>query len=116
MKSIKKGELYRNLGGFLQTRGIELKEGAYSKRIEQACGILADAINAGQTGFEKARTEAGRTLEEVRQFIHEKTAPPTPPAPTPPSPAPNPLRAKKSAPRRSAAASTVRRKGQGRGS
>lgn len=75
MKRIEKDELYGNLSGFLNTKGIELKEGAYSKRIQQGCSILADLINIGQDGIEKAKTSADEGLDRLRQVIHEKTAP-----------------------------------------
>lgn len=104
MKRIKKDELYRNLDGFLKTKGVELKPGSYTDRIQRVCGLLSDVINAGQSGLERAREETEKRLEKVRQAIHEKTAPKVPPTPTPPpttapppnQPHPEPLRAKRS--------------------
>jgi hypothetical protein len=75
MKPIQKDELYENLGEFLKGKGIELKEGAYTKGIHAGCSLLADAINLSQTGFERARAGLDRKLDQVRQVIHEKTAP-----------------------------------------
>lgn len=87
MKQIDKGELYKHLCGFLETRGIELKEGSYTKRIEQGCGLLSEAINLGQKGITRAKTEVDEKLDQMRQVIHEKTAPKAPPAAaTPPPP------------------------------
>ena len=80
MKRIDEGELYQHLGEFLKAKGIELKEGAYTKRIEQGCTLLSEVINAGQSGIEKARTKAEKKLEQLRQVIHEKTAPKPPAA------------------------------------
>lgn len=80
MKTIQPGELFQHLSGFLSTRGIELKEGAYAKRIEQGCHVLTKAINVSQAGLEKAKTETGKKLDQVRQVIHEKTSPKVPPA------------------------------------
>ena len=97
MKKINTGELFEHLGEFLSAKGIELKEGAYSKRIQQGCEVLTSFINVSQAGLERAKTETGRKLDQVRQVIHEKTAPKPPPAPAPQAqPAPSP---KKPAPR-----------------
>jgi hypothetical protein len=99
MKKIKSGELFQHLGGFLSSKGIELKAGAYAKRIEQGCEVLTSFINVSQTGLQKARTETGKKLDQVRQVIHEKTAPkPAPAPPTPPPPRqPTPTLKRKSA-------------------
>ena len=75
MKPIQKDELYENLGRFLKTKGIELKEGSYTKGIHAGCSLLADAINLSQTGFERAQAGLDKSLDQVRQVIHEKTAP-----------------------------------------
>lgn len=87
MKRIEKDELYGHLGGFLKTKGIELKEGSYSQGIQKSCGILADMINLSQQGLERAKTELDKKADQLRQIIHEKTAPkPTPPPPGKPAP------------------------------
>jgi hypothetical protein len=91
MKPIEKHELYQNLSGFLKTKGIELKEGSYAHGIQKSCGLLADAINIGQEGFERAKVGIDRKLEQVRQVIHEKTAPkPATPAATAAAPPASP--------------------------
>ncbi len=107
MKPINKDELYQHLGDFLKSKGIELKDGGYAKRIQQSCGLLTDAINLGQAGLEKARAETGKKIGQLRQVIHEKTAPK--PQPTPPPAAKAPRRKTKPAPRATASKSAPRR-------
>ncbi len=75
MKPINKEELYQNLSGFLQTKGIELKEGTYTRRIQKGCNLLADVVNLAQEGLERAKTEVDKKLDQMRHVIHEKTAP-----------------------------------------
>ena len=77
MKPLDKKELYANLNDFLKNKGIELKEGSYSKGIEKSCSLLTDAINLGQQGLERAKTQIDKKLDQMRQVIHEKTAPKT---------------------------------------
>ena len=79
MKPIQKSELYGHLSGFLRSRGVDLKEGSYSQAIQRSCGILADVVNLGQQGLDRAKTELDKNLERMRQSIHEKTAPKSPP-------------------------------------
>jgi hypothetical protein len=79
MKPIDKDELFQNISGFLKTKGIELTDGSYANGIQKSCSLLADAINLGQQGFERAKTEVDKRLDQVRQVIHEKTAPKPPP-------------------------------------
>jgi hypothetical protein len=90
MNPIQKDELYENISQFLKSKGIELTEGSYTKGIHAGCSLLADAINLSQTGLERARVGLEKTkdgiekkLDQVRQVIHQKTAPPAPPPPTP---------------------------------
>ena len=78
MKPIQKDELYENLSHFLKGKGVELKEGPYTKGIHAGCSMLADAINLSQAGLERARTEFGQKVDQLRQVIHEKTAPKPP--------------------------------------
>ena len=99
MNPIRKDELYENISQFLKGKGIELKEGSYTKGVHAGCSLLADAINLSQTGLDRAKVGLEKTkegiekkLDQVRQVIHEKTAPAKPPvtaAPPPPPPAPN---------------------------
>jgi len=79
MKPIEKDELFNHLNGFLKTRGIELTDGSYANGIQKTCSLMADAINLGQQGFERAKTEFDKRLDQLRQVIHEKTAPKPPP-------------------------------------
>jgi hypothetical protein len=96
MNPIRKDELYENVSQFLKHKGIELKEGSYTKGIHAGCSLLADAINLSQTGLERAKVGLDKTrdgiekkLDRVRQVIHEKTAPKPPVSAAPPPPAPN---------------------------
>jgi len=89
MNPIQKDELYENISQFLKNKGIDLKEGSYTKGIHAGCSLLADAINLSQTGIERAKTGIEKKLDKVRQVIHEKTAPKPPVATSPPPPAPN---------------------------
>ena len=79
MQTIKKDELFRNLGDFLKSKGIELNEGSYTTRIQQGCNLLADAINATQKTVKKTKVKVDHALDQLRQTIHESTAPPPPP-------------------------------------
>ena len=83
MQTIKKDELFRNLGGFLKSKGIELNEGSYTKRIQQGCNLLSDAINATQKTVKQTKAQVDQALDKLRQSIHESTAP-SPPPPTKP--------------------------------
>jgi hypothetical protein len=78
MKQIQKDELYDHLSEFLKAKGIELKEGPYTKGIHAGCSMLADAINLSQAGLERARVGFERGMDQMRQVIHEKTAPKRP--------------------------------------
>jgi hypothetical protein len=89
MNPIRKDELYENISQFLKNKGIELKEGSYTKGVHAGCSLLADAINLSQTGIERAKTGIEKSLEQVRRAIHEKTAPKPPVMSTKPPPAPN---------------------------
>src|SRR5215831_11903795 len=75
MKPLEKDELYEHLHGFLKNRGVELKDGGYSQTIQKSCSLLSDAINAGQDGLSRAKVEVDKRLDQLRQVIHEKTAP-----------------------------------------
>ena len=85
MKTINKNELYEHLGDFLKSKGIELREGAYAKRIQQGCDLLSEVVNAGHSGLQRARVKAAKKLDQMRQLIHEKTAPKPPPVATSPA-------------------------------
>ena len=75
MKTIKKNELYESLGGFLKSKGIELKDGVYSNRINRACDLLTDAINETNRTMKRAKVKVDEKLDKLRQSIHEATAP-----------------------------------------
>lgn len=84
MKTIEKDELYNHLSQFLKNRGIEMKDGSYSQRIQQGCSLLTEAVNLTQQGMQKAKGQIDKRLDQMRQVIHEKTAPK--PAATAPPP------------------------------
>ena len=75
MKPIQRDEIYEHLSGFLKGKGIELKEGTYANSIQKGCTLLADAINLSQEGVSRAKVEVDKKLDQMRQVIHEKTAP-----------------------------------------
>ncbi len=100
MKHIEKDELYRHLSAFLRAKGIDLKEGSYTNFIHNGCKVLAEAVNLSQQGLERAKNGLNEKLGQVRQAIHQKTAPKPPPSqpaqPAPPAgPAPPKARKKK---------------------
>jgi hypothetical protein len=91
MNTIESKELFENLRGFLKSKGVELQEGSYTRRVQQACGLLTDAINLSHDAVQRGKRTVDTKLDELRQVIHEKTAPKaraTPPEP-PASPAPD---------------------------
>jgi hypothetical protein len=88
MKPIEKNEIYEHMSQFLRSKGIDMKEGTYTRRIQKGCSLLTDAVNLTQQGMEKAKTEIDKRLEQMRQVIHEKTAPKPPPVQPKPGPAP----------------------------
>jgi hypothetical protein len=75
MKQIRKDEIYNHLSEFLKGKGVELKEGPYTRGIHAGCSMLADAINLSQAGLERAKVGLERGVDQMRQVIHEKTAP-----------------------------------------
>jgi len=86
MKQINKDELYENLSHFLKGKGVDLTEGPYTRGIHAGCSMLADAINLSQAGLNRAKTGLERGMDQVRQVIHEQTAPKQPRAATTPPP------------------------------
>jgi hypothetical protein len=104
MNPIRKDELYDNISEFLKNKGIELKEGSYTKGIHAGCSLLADAINLSQTGLERAKTGIEKKLDQVRQVIHNKTAPKPPVSATRPTAGPNGKQRPASVPPRTAGA------------
>src|SRR5215831_19491103 len=84
MKKIGKEELFGNLKSFLKSKGIELQDGSYTKRLRQGCGFLTESINRSQATFGRAKAAMDKGLDNLRQTIHEQTAPRTPSASAPP--------------------------------
>jgi len=89
MKPIQKDELYKHLSQFLKNKGVELKEGSYTRGIHAGCSLLADAINLSQAGLDRAKAGLDKKLTQVRQVIHEKTAPTSRTTSAPPKAGPN---------------------------
>lgn len=87
MKEINKEEMFSNLKDFLKTKGIELQEGSYSQGIRKGCDLLTDTVNLSQRAFDRAKDAMDKGLDQVRQTIHEKTAP-KPPVVTTDDPSP----------------------------
>jgi len=81
MKKLQTDELYQNLQEFLKNKGVELRAGTYARKIQKSCSLLSDAINTSQQGLARAKDEIDKKLGQLRQVIHEKTAPPPPAAP-----------------------------------
>lgn len=80
MKEINKEEMFSNLKGFLKSKGIELQEGSYADGIRKGCDLLTDTVNVSQRAFDRAKNAMDKGLDQVRQTIHEKTAPKSPAA------------------------------------
>ncbi|HOW68542.1 MAG TPA: hypothetical protein P5186_08450 [Candidatus Paceibacterota bacterium] len=85
MKKVKTDELYNHLSEFLQSKGIELKDGSYAQRIQKGCSLLSEAINFTQTSLKRAKTGVDRKLDRMREAIHQQTAPKTSKPPGKPS-------------------------------
>lgn len=78
MNEIKKEEMFGNLKSFLKSKGVELQEGSYSEKIRKGCEVLTDSVNLSQRAFEQAKTTMEKGFEQLRQVVHEKTAPKPP--------------------------------------
>ena len=78
MKEINKEEMFSNLKDFLKSKGIELQEGSYSHGIRKGCDLLTDTVNLSQRALDHAKDAMDKGLDQVRQTIHEKTAPKPP--------------------------------------
>ena len=75
MNKINKEEMFQNLKGFLKSKGIELQDGAYTQRIRNGCGILTDTVNLSQDAVGRAKAAVDKGLDQLRQAVHERTAP-----------------------------------------
>ena len=83
MKTIKTDELFQTLSGFLKDKGVEFKDGAYTQHIRSACNLLCETINVTQRTANKARKEVADKLDQLRQRIHDATAPKSSPKAAP---------------------------------
>jgi hypothetical protein len=99
MKEIKENELYENFSQFLKSRGVELTAGSYARVLQRGCSLLTDAVNLGQKGMHTVGTELNEKLDQLRNCVHEATAPKTQAPPTQASPpiTPGPAPAKPAA-------------------
>ena len=75
MSDIKKEEMFGNLKSFLKSKGIEVQDGSYAEGIRKGCEILTDTVNMSQRAFDRAKVAVDKGLDQVRQKVHEKTAP-----------------------------------------
>jgi len=72
MKTINQDELFQNVKQFLQGRGVDLKEGSYTRRLQQCCGLLTDVVNTTNRTVSRACAEVDRKLKEVRETIRRR--------------------------------------------
>ncbi len=110
MKTIKQDELFGSLSGFLKAKGVELTDGAYTQRIRSACNLLGEAINATQKTAKKAKDEVDKKLDQLRQSVHEATAPKPPPPPAPTATAVGTPKAEKGSNKRKRSATSAKRR------
>lgn len=112
MKKIDEKELFQHLTGFLKTKGIQLEQGPYTQRLQKGCEILADTVNLSQQAMERAKEQMDKHLEQVRQIIHERTAPKPPhtKACSASAQSDNPASGQRKAPRPKPASSTRKRR------
>lgn len=81
MKKIEENELYENFSRFLKGKGVKLTAGSYARILQRGCSFLTDAVNFGQQGLHTVGTELNEKLDQLRQCVHEATAPKTQAAP-----------------------------------
>ena len=75
MNRIENDEIFANLTEFLKAKGVELTEGSYTRVVQKSCALLTEAINCSKEGFEKVKGGLEKKLDQMRQVVHEKTAP-----------------------------------------
>jgi hypothetical protein len=80
MSDINKEEMFGHLKGFLKSKGIDIQDGTYAEGIRKGCEILTDTVNMSQRALEKAKGAVDKGLDQVRQTVHERTAPKSKPA------------------------------------
>ena len=88
MKTIDQDELFRNITQFLQRKGVELKEGSYSRRLQQCCGLLADVVNTTNKTVARACAEVDQKLKDIRETVRRPSGRKPPPQPAPAEPGP----------------------------
>jgi len=75
MKKIDDKELFQHLSAFLKGKGVHLLEGAFTQSVQKGCEILADTVNLSQQAMERAREQMEKQIDQMRQVVHERTAP-----------------------------------------
>src|ERR1700722_12257988 len=75
MNEINKEEMFGTLKSFLKSKGIDVQEGSYAEGIRKGCDILTDTVNLSQRAFDKAKGAVEKGVDQVRQTVHERTAP-----------------------------------------
>jgi len=87
MKPIENHETYHHLSLFVKAKCSEMKQTSYSHCVHKSYEIFRDTINLSQRGLERAKVTIDKGINQVRQVIHEKTAPKRtanrPPSPNP---------------------------------
>jgi hypothetical protein len=73
MNEINKEEMFGHLKGFLKSKGIEIREGAYVEGIRKGCEILTETVNLSQRALERAKDAMEQGLDPVRETFHERT-------------------------------------------
>ena len=76
--------MFGSLKSFLKSKGIEVQEGSYAEGIRKGCDILTDTVNLSQRAFDRARGAVEKGVDQVRQTVHERTAPKAKAAAAPP--------------------------------
>ena len=67
--------MFGNLKSFLKSKGIDIQEGSYAEGIRKGCEILTDTVNMSQRALDRTKTVVDEGLDQVRQTVHEYTAP-----------------------------------------
>ena len=75
MKNIDHNDLFRHVSGYLESKGVQLQDGDYARRLREGCRVLAGIANRTQSTVDTVRIKVDDGVDRLRQFVHEKTAP-----------------------------------------
>lgn len=75
MKTLKKGELFRSVKKHLEANGVILEKGEASDKLRAGCALLTAVATKGQSSFQTAKNAVTEQIDNLRQTIHDKTAP-----------------------------------------